>query len=278
VEIVSGLWDGPNRALEIRVLAPAGVPGGQVVLVGLGGDTGKASHASTADTGLQGIDVYTRDIVATYHQLETAGYQWVAPPKSYEIAVDGIHVNVTEGICLAPDGVQVVFVQAANPRGTYTWEVDPNRSYTELTSVVCNVDDVEAKTRFWGPQGIGLSLQYDVHFSAPGFDEMTALPIGAEVRLAFLASLHTARIEIIDICTTAPQLDRRAAQHPSCALGHTGWVAQTTDLDQVLKKGAAMGGRPTRLCLEVDSPLFGRARVASLTTPNGLSMTFFEVF
>ena len=271
----SRLWGDGLPDLPVTVLAAAGAPGGRIALIEVDVQ-GAATHPHITDLGLMGIDVYTRDIQATHQDLVAAGHPWLTPPSTYDVPLGEGRVTVTEGICLAPDGTDLVFVQPANPRGTEAWAVDPDRRYTELTSVVCHVPDVDGEVSFWGPSGLGLEVWYDVTFTAPGLDRMADLAAGSRLRLAFLAGPTTARIEITSVVDGAHGADRRASQRPGRSLGHSGWLARTRDLDTALRQAGDHGAQRVVGPVPTADPLFGAGRAASMVTPNGVSLTLYE--
>jgi catechol 2,3-dioxygenase-like lactoylglutathione lyase family enzyme len=271
------LWGDGLPDLAVTVLAAAGAPTGRIALVNVGdSDVAPAVHPHTTDIGLAGIDLYTRDIGATHRDLVSAGYLWVAPPATYDVPLGERQVTVTEGICQAPDGTDLVFVQPANPRGTVAWAADPHRAYTELTSVVCHVSDVDSEISFWGPSGLGLDLWYDVTFSAPGLDRMANLPLGSRLRLAFLVGATTARIEVTSVLDGAAGKDRRPLQRPGRSLGHSGWIVRTRDLDTALAQAVARGARRIAGPVPTDDPLLGTGRAASMDSPGGIPVTLYQ--
>jgi hypothetical protein len=224
----AALWRCDPVDRPLTVLAAAGAPGGRIVLLGVPDTAAGAQHPRVSDVGMGALDLYTRDIDATHRELTDAGHAWLSPPATYQVPVGDTEVTVTEGLCLAPDGTDLVFVQPAKPRGTAAWDADPNRRYTELTSVGCHVPDIEAEVAFWGPGGLGLDQWYDVTFSADGLDTMAALRPGTRLRLVFLAGASTARLELNTIENRAADVDRRERQRTGRALGHSGWLVATT--------------------------------------------------
>lgn len=277
VQTAIGLWGAGLTELPVTVLAAAGAEGGRIALVGVDARrAGKPEHPYTADVGLAGIDVYTRDIQATHRDLVAAGHPWLTAPARYDVPLGERSVTVTEGFCLAPDGTDLVFVEPANPRGTTAWECDPNRRYTELTSVVCNVPDVDREVVFWGPGGLGLAVWYDVTFSSAGLERMTGLPPGSRLRLAFLAGVTTARIEVTSLLDPVGGVDRRPHQRPGHSLGHSGWVARCRNLEAAMERAAAHGAQQMAGPVPTADPLLGNGRAGSMVTPNGIPVTLFE--
>ncbi|MGH3262635.1 MAG: VOC family protein, partial [Trebonia sp.] len=231
---------GPGEA-EVVVLSAAGAGTGRINLVRVPGAE-VADWPHNLDDGLIGIDMYARDIVAAHAAMAAAGTPWHRPPATYGVPFGERTVEVTQGVCPGPGGVVTVFVQPAAVRDTAAWAADPSRMFTELTSVVCHVPDPDGEVRLWGPDGLGMSVWYDVTFTAPGFDEVADLPPGTRMRLAFLAGPATARIEVT--CAEGPhRADLRPRQRPGRGLGHCGWSVRTGDLDEALRRAAQAGAR-----------------------------------
>lgn len=272
--LAAQLW-AVDREVPYVVLTAAGAPHGRIILLTVPGVT-EANHPHTADLGLVGIDVYTDDIVRAHADLTRAGHPWATPPATWEVPLGDKQVLVTEGFCYAPEGTDIVFVQPENPRGTAAWDAEPDRPFTEVTSLVCHVPDVDAEVGFWGPDGLGLALWYDVSFSSPGLEQMAGLPAGTTMRLAFLAGPETARIEVTQVGDGSLGTDRRVAQRTAKALGHTGWLIRTPDLDRALAVVHDRHGRITAGPLDSVGGLFGAGRVAFVDTPGGIPVTIQE--
>lgn len=273
--VADPLWGTGDADLDVMALTAAGATTGRIHLVRVPDTGGTAERPHNLDDGLIGIDMYARDIEVAHRELTAAGYAWSSPPASYDVAVADRAVTVTQGVCAAPDGTAVVFVQPAAVRGTAAWQADPDRLYTELTSVVCHVPDSDAEQAFWGPDGLGMSVWYDVVFSSPGFDTVADLPAGTRMRLAFLAGERTARIEVTS-AEGPHRADRRAAQRPGHALGHSGWAVRTRDLAAALATVGRTGGRVRCDPVATADPLHGDATAAAVTTPNGISVTLYQ--
>jgi predicted enzyme related to lactoylglutathione lyase len=269
------LWGAGTGDLPWTELRATGAGHGRIVLLRVP-DQPTPPHPRQADTGLVAINMYTRDIDASHRDLSAAGDKFRTPPATWAVPLGENVVSVTQMFLLAPDGVDIVFVQPATARGTAAWETDPDRHYTELTSVVCHVEDFEAETRFWGPSGLGMQSWYDVAFTHPGLDEMAQLPAGSVMRLSFLAGGTTARLEITRLEDRTLGIDHRARQRTGRHLGHTGWLFAVTDLDETLRAVQALGGEVLSPAHDGPVELFSGARVAFANTPNGLPVTFFE--
>lgn len=273
--VADALWGTGPGDVDTMALAAAGADTGRIHLVRVPEPFAPAERPHNLDVGLIGIDMYTKDIEAAHTRFAADGIDWSTPPATYGVAVGDQEVMVTQGVCPAPDGTVVVFVRPAAVRGTAAWEADPERLYTELTSVVCHVPDADAEIAFWGPDGLGMSLWYDVVFSSPGFDTVAGLPSGTRMRLAFLAGERTARIEVTS-AEGEHRVDRRPFQRPGRALGHSGWTVRTRDIGAALETVRRTGGRVPGDPVETGDPLHGKAAVAAATTPNGVSVTLYE--
>lgn len=271
----SALWGGGVGETPFTELRAAGASSGRIFLLEVGGRE-LAAHPMQADTGLLAINMYTRDLDESYAVLDASGENFRTPPASWAVPLGEKLVTVTQSFLLAPDGVDIVFVQPAQARGTAAWDADPERHYTELTSVVCHVPDFEAEAAFWGTDGLGMAQWYDVTFSHPGLDAMAQLPDGSVMRLAFMAGDTTARLEITRLEDRTLGADHRALQRTGRHLGHTGWLFTVPDVEAVVAAARAAGGEVLSDVHAGPAELFGGARVAFVNTPNGLPVTFVE--
>ncbi|MFC6152331.1 hypothetical protein [Nocardioides yefusunii] len=274
-EEAARLWGEGVGETPFTELRAAGAATGRIFLLEVAGrEVGQ--HPMQADTGLLAINMYTRDLDVSYDVLSAAGQTFRTPPASWAVPLGDKLVTVTQSFLLAPDGVDIVFVQPAEARGTAAWDADPERHYTELTSVVCHVEDFEAEAAFWGPEGLGMSQWYDVTFSHPGLDAMAQLPDGSVMRLAFMAGATTARLEITRLENRDLGVDHRTVQRTGRHLGHTGWLFTVPDVAAVAAAVRAAGGEVLSDVHAGPAELFAGARVAFVNTPNGLPVTFVE--
>ncbi|SNS51479.1 hypothetical protein SAMN05443665_1005145 [Actinomadura meyerae] len=276
-EDAARLWgaEAGRRDAEVMMLAAAGAATGRIHLLKVDDPVAPPEHPHTLDIGLAAIDIYTKDLHATHARLTEAGYR-CGTPSTFEVPVGDITVTVTEGFCFGPDGTDLVFVQPASARATAAWETDPARHYTEVTSVVSHAPDFEAELGFWA--ALGMTAGYDVTFGSPGFEAMADLPPGTRTRLAFVAGEGggTARIELVHVPDNPGGVDRRAAQRPGRALGHSGWSAVTPDLDGAVAAAESAGGRVRCRPFAASTPLHGDARLAMVDTPNGVGVELWQ--
>ena len=265
-ETAQRLWN-IDHSVQVQVLEAAGSPDGRIHLLRVDADVPEL-RPHFLDRGLEALDLYTRDLLASHRQLEAAGYRWTADPQPYVVGVGDRHVEVKEGLCLAPEAANVVLVEPANPRDTHAWNAEPSRTYTELTSLVEIVDDGDRMARFWR-DGLGLDVWYDTVFSHPNLERFVHLPSGTRVRLAFVAGPHAARLEVISFPDGERRGDNRAQQRPGRVRGLCGLGLRATDLERALVAIEEHGGRVTCAPFEAVNPLHGQARVAAAETPEG---------
>lgn len=264
-----------DTALDIVTLAAAGSRTGRVHLVRVPGAP-PAARPHTRDLGLVAVNLYTRDIERAHADLTAAGYPWIAPPSRWQVPVGDRPVDVTEGICLGPDGLNVVLVQPASARDTEAWRADPDRQFTEITSVSAHVPDLDREVAFWEALGVGRG--YVVTFSSAGLERMTGLDAGTVIRLAYLTGPtgSSSRIELPTVQTDdksrLSRHDHRPAQRSGHALGQTGWIVHTAYLPTTVDRAVAWGGTLRYAPFEIDSPPYGRALVAGVETPNGIAV------
>lgn len=233
-------------------------------------------HPHTSELGFHAVDLYTRDCMATYDQLLAKGWKWPALPQKYDVPLSGKNIEVMEGFCFGPEGSDIVFVEAKNARSTIVWDKDPTLAYTELTSVVCGVKDVDLAKEFFGPEGLGMSIWYDVTMISKGVNIVAGLPSDSEIRLVFAAGGKTARIEIINVTNHEPTADCRQIQRPGKSLGQIGWSFLTTDLELAMAKVVSKRGRLITRPVLTNDPIHGSARVVAAETPEGAFIELWE--
>ena len=268
---------GVTGQVEVKVLSVAGSKSGQIYLFKTDDSHSlEARYPHTSELGFHALDLYTKDISATYKQLSAAGIKWVREPEPYAVPLGDKVVEIVEGFCFSPEGTAVVFVEAKNARVTAAWEKNPDLPYTELTSVVTGVRDVDKLAAFFGEQGLGLSQWYDVSFSSPGLSKMAQIPEDSVVRLIFMAGPETARIEVIKVEGLEPPADLREIQRPGKSLGHVGWSFKTSNLSSALAKVREHGGKVLGEMVSTNDPIHGSSKVAAAETPEGAFIELWE--
>lgn len=276
--LCSHLWQ-VDAAAEVMVLASRGVNYGRVHLYRFPDVTvNEVAAQGPRSNGFRSMNTYVRDMAAARERVEAAGASWGAETRFEITSVDGTTQSVHQGRVLMPDGAGLVFVVPTIPRWTAAWSDDPSVFCPEATSVVVASGDAEASKNFWG-DGLGMEVLYDVVQTNAETNAMIGLESDAAVRVVFCWPEKTARVEILgradDRYNHIASPDATPAQRPGVGLGAIGWVLQVADLDEVLDRLAARGGRL------VAPPVTGVAgfhpgRVATLATPENTWLSVWE--
>jgi catechol 2,3-dioxygenase-like lactoylglutathione lyase family enzyme len=268
-DVATALWGVPvGRAVEAMQLGAGGSDSGLIRLLRVDGGPSEAVRPTVLDFGLFDFDVYTMDMPRAYAQLTAAGYPWTAPPQLW--SPDGHpEIEVLEGWCLAPDGVNLVLNRPFQRKGSKAWEADPDRPYTEVTASVAVVADLEREAAFW--LALGLRIGVDFTLRHPAIDRFLQLPEGSVLRMLLLTARGSgpARVELITPLSGSSGLDRTRQQRPGRVLGLCGWALRVGDLDAALDAVYRGGGQCVAGPLHVETPIHGRARVATVETPAG---------
>jgi hypothetical protein len=279
-QLCEALWQAPSAA-EVLVLAARSVPCGRVHLVRFPA----AAATEVADRGprafgFRAMNTYVRDMDEARARIEAAGGTWGAETRFDIESLDGVTQTVHQGRALLPHGAGLVFVVPTIPRWTAAWSQDESVFCPEATSVVVASADPDGSKRFWGPDGLGLEIRYDVVQTNPGTNKMVGLEPDAAVRLIFGWGEKTARVEILGRAKDAyehlvsPDLTRQ--QRPAVGLGPIGWVIEVDGLDAALARMAATGGRLIAGPLATNNGLHGKRRVATVETPENTWLSVWE--
>ncbi|GIW06911.1 MAG: hypothetical protein KatS3mg060_1716 [Dehalococcoidia bacterium] len=268
--VAATLWGIPTgRAVEAMQLGAGASDSGLLRLVRVAGAPTEAERPAVLDFGLFDFDIYTMDMPAAYNELTAAGYEWTSPPQLW--SPDGQpEIDVLEGWCLAPDGVNLVMNRPFQRKGSKAWNADPDRRYTEVTASVTVVADLEREATFW--QALGLRIGVDFLLRHPAIDRFLQLPAGTELRMLLLTARGSgpARVELITPLTNASGVDRTRRQRPGQVLGLCGWALRVGDLDAALDAVARGGGRCVGGPISIETPIHGQGRAAAVETPAGV--------
>jgi catechol 2,3-dioxygenase-like lactoylglutathione lyase family enzyme len=254
------------------VLAPRGAETGRIRLIHYpeGRQTGRPD---IHDVGYFDFDIYSKNCDTTYEQLARQGYQFRARPETWSVETPPL--TLTEGMLHAPDDVNLVFVGMAQPRGAAAYAVDPERLYSEASSSVAVVPDLDAAIRFWR-DGLGYQLLLDFQLQHPALEPLLGLPPTEGFRMALLAKGgETARIELIAL-PPERQTGQNRTIHRAGTIGLIAWGFRSTDLDADLAAIAAAGGRIERQPAPVEDAPHRRARVATASTPDNLLLELWQ--
>ncbi len=264
------LWDADSAA-QVMVLASRGVNHGRIHLYRFEDlDATEPEALGPRAYGFRAMNTYVRDMQVARRRVEAAGATWGAETRFDITSVDGTTQSVHQGRVLLPDAAGLVFVKPTIPRWTAAWSKDDSVFCPEATSVVVSSHDADASKRFWGPEGLGLEIRYDVEQRNPDTNKMIGLEPDAAVRVVFCWAEKTSRVEILgraeDPYAHIECPDATRQQRPGLAKGAIGWVIQVRDLDGALTQMVQAGGRIIAEPVE-GSAGFHPGQVATVQTP-----------
>ncbi|MFN8532402.1 MAG: VOC family protein [Dehalococcoidia bacterium] len=275
-EVAEGLWGvPPGLSVRAMQLEAGGSESGLLRFIAVEGAAATEERPAVLDYGLFDFDIYTMDMPRAYDDLTDAGYPWTCSPQlwSPEGQAD---VEVLEGWCLAPDGVNLVMNRPFQAKGSNAWRTDPARRFTEVTASVTIVADLASEAAFW--QAMGLRIGVDFTLRHPAIDRFLELPAGSELRMLLLTARGSgpARVELITPISAASGVDRTRRQRPGRLLGLCQWAFRCEDLDAALEAAAQGGGRRVGGPIDCRTPIHGDARIATVETPAGVLVEFYQ--
>ena len=274
------LWNAKSLA-EVKVLTAGNAPTGRIHLLKFPDLYPEAVGLPAARTfGHHGLNVYVRDMAEMQERLLAHGAQFVGEAKYSLTAQDGSSQTVHQIKMECMDGVGIVFVNPDTPRFTHAWQEDESVFCTELTSVVILIPDVDASRAFWGPDGLGLTFHYDGVMQNEKAASMTGRAPDEKSHLLFGFGTETARVELAgradDRYAALSRDDLTVQQHPGRGLGEMGWVICVDELASALDLMERQGGSVTAPPIDLDTPILGKRRAATLQTPENTCLTVWE--
>jgi hypothetical protein len=267
------LWK-TDAAAEVMVLASRGVDSGRVHLVRFADlKLHEIDERDPRSFGFRAMNTYVRDMGEARARIESAGGSWGAETHFDIVSTDGTKQTVHQGRAILPDGAGLVFVIPHIPRWTAAWELDETVFSPEATSVVVASPDADASRRFWGPDGLGHEIRYDVAQANPGTNKMVGLPDDAVVRVVFTWGERTARVEILgradDPYSEIASVDIAPLQRPGISLGPVGWTICVDDMGVAITRMTSLGGQVIAAPVEANNDLHRGSLVATVETPEG---------
>ena len=223
--------------------------------------------------------MYVRDMAKARRRVEAAGAAWKAEVKFDITALDGTVQTVHQARVGLADGAGLVFVIPSIPRWTATWSKSPAAFATEITSVVAGIPDVDASKAFWGPDGLGIEVRYDITSANAKLNELSGLEPDAVTRLAFGRGQSTARVELLgrgrDAYADIPSFDLIRTRRPGRSTAEVGWVVEVAAFEAALQRMTERGRRILCAPIHGDGVLY-RGRVATVGAPEGSLLTLVE--
>jgi len=259
------LWglDGPlEAAVAGRVDAPEGP---RLRLVAASGAPARAD-GRLSSPGPIGFGVTTRGIQAVHARVASLGVRFLSPPVRLTPGSAGPTGPIRwETFGQAPDGELVVLIERVNapqPYGVIS-EADGTSAPLHASFVV---SDLDACSRFMRELLLHETLIRD-RGEGEVFEQVMGTPPGTRFRFEMLQRSGASAGRIIFI-----EFERRSEETPATAPPARGVQAlryDVGDLDEVLARVSAAGGRLVRGPLAVRSELLGSGRVACVSPPFG---------
>jgi catechol 2,3-dioxygenase-like lactoylglutathione lyase family enzyme len=232
-------------------------------------------------TGLFNLNLYTSDIAADYHQLQSQGYFFWSEPaynnfgpavgETMEVAFDG------------PDGVLINLVELLtdDPKTLighiHKFVTEYGRTPYGFTPVVTTshaVDDMEKALAFYyGP--LNMKLFVESVLQGEETNRALNLPDDAQTRSVLVQGNH----EYGKIALAAPINYEVESLVPDAVPPNIGYLAQSfqvTNLEETARACAAVGAEEYSAPMEIDLP--GRGRCASMLVRNPGSGALQELF
>lgn len=254
---------GADDILDQALLRTPGVREGGVHLVRFR-IPGPAVREDAAPTDLvpKSVDIAVRDIEARYAELSAAGYRFRSPVG--RLVTQG-GVEVFEVHMFGPDGLNLVFLeQPAHPEPT------SDKGYGVAPQLVVVSPDNLRESSFYQSL-LGLEQIAHNRFGGPSVEKTIGLPPGAQLDIRIMGDsrIDYGRIEIVQY-EGAPSRDLYPRAKPP-ARGMLSVTYFVPELDSIVARGASLGVRD----LGSFDGVYGRGRLATVTTPAGLRLDLF---
>jgi catechol 2,3-dioxygenase-like lactoylglutathione lyase family enzyme len=194
--------------------------------------------------------------------------------ESYPIPrTDGTTYQIDETIFNAPDflhGVAITRGGGMAPLGPIAKDGLGGPAYSAQI-----IKDSSQHLKFY-TDVLGLEIRSDREFKSAGDQGAMNLPNGTVFRFAIVYSkgATTGHMLFVDFRNVEPVRPRNKPTLPNIGLGM--WTYPVTDIDKVLSNAKKYGSEIVSGVIEMNSPMFGNAKVATLRAPNGFLIEVFE--
>lgn len=194
--------------------------------------------------------------------------------ESYPIPrTDGTTYQIDETIFNAPDflhGVAITRGGGMAPLGPIAKDGLGGPAYSAQI-----IENSPQHLKFY-TDVLGLEIRSDREFKSAGDKGAMNLPNGTVFRFAIVYSkgATTGHMLFVDFRNVEPVRPTNKPTIPNIGLGM--WTYPVTDINKVLSNAKQYGSEIVSGVVEMDSPMFGKAKVATLRAPNGFLIEVFE--
>jgi len=212
--------------------------------------------------------------VALDKKIRNVGFGSLNVLESYPIPrTDGTTYQIDETIFNAPDFVHGVAITRGNGMAQLG-PVDKNGMGGPAYSAQV-IENSEEHLQFY-TDVLGLEIRSDREFKSAGDKGAMNLPNGAVFRFAIVYSkgATTGHMLFVDFRNIEPIKPVVRPSLPNQGIGM--WSFPVTSIDTVLKNAKAFGSNIVSKAVQVNSPIYGKAKVATLRAPNGFLIEIFE--
>jgi catechol 2,3-dioxygenase-like lactoylglutathione lyase family enzyme len=171
------------------VLAVPGSTGGRLRLISV---DRPAEPYSPYSPRVEALDLYAADMPAALTQVAAAGWPLSGPPADYPFGP----MRLQQASVVGPDDVMLVLVDINHRLPSLLDSSDA--PFSELHSVVCVVDDLDAATEYFTAVA-GLQLRATFPLTEPAVPAFMGLPRPSSMRMSVLSSAEAAppRFELL---------------------------------------------------------------------------------
>ena len=184
---------GLTEGAPVRVLSVPGSASGRLRLVGT--DLAADEYSQYAPR-VEALDLYTRDMAASLELIERAGFKQVGPAADFPFGPLRLQQVAVRG----PDQVMLVLVDINHRLPSVLDDASGPAAdllHSELHSVVCVVDDLDAATGFFTDAGLELRATFPL--AEPAVPAFMGLPRPSTMRMSVLGNAGSAppRFELL---------------------------------------------------------------------------------
>ncbi|NMP30099.1 extradiol dioxygenase [Thalassotalea sp. M1531] len=214
------------------------------------------------------------DTIALDKTIRDTGFGALNALESYPIPrPDGSTYQIDETIFNGPDFLHGVAITRGGGMAQLG-PIDGNGLGGPAYSAQI-IEDSEQHLKFY-TDVLGLEIRSDREFKSAGDKGAMNLPNGTVFRFAIVYSkgATTGHMLFVDFRNLKPKRPKNSPSLPNLGLGM--WTYPVTDIKQVITNAKQFGSDIVQMPIDVNSPIYGKASVATLRAPNGFLIEVFE--